>query len=249
MKIKLILFLFICMGTLSYAQQTQNSPSNNREKKWLIDVTAGTNIDLIHSSSNPESKLLGSRPDVVPVFGSRVTWLFSNQTGVYAKLRFNLYKSKRSEYNQQGIIEEVLETIFLDHIFFPVSRLYPSLDAGIIYRFEQDRWKIHPGIGFGVMGYLPDSESSRTRKENNSELSVSYKQHALPIFLNMGLSTRYSISRISSLILDINFQQPLQKSYAELITHTDGVETDRKSYRTSTAGRNLNISIGYGITF
>jgi hypothetical protein len=250
MKIKLIFFLgvVISFGTSTYAQQAGSYSLDSRDKKWLLDITAGANIDMIRSGSSPESKLLGSRPNIVPVVGMRLTWLFSDRIGAYAKLHYNLYKSEKTEYAQSSIIGEILE-VLADHLFFPASRLYPSLDAGVVYRLEQDKWKIHPGIGIGYIRYLPDNNSSRTWLKDESEETISYKQRASPIFLNMGLSTRYLVSQRGSLVLDINFQQPLQKSYAELTTRIDGVETDRKSYRTSTVGRNINVSIGYGITF
>lgn len=251
MKIKVLFILLFCIGTLSHAQQRQytNNQPNNKEKKWIIDVMPGANIDLIGSRSAAESKLMGSRPDVVPALSGRVTWLFSDKIGGYARLQSNFYKSKKAAYNPaNSSFGDAVEAVF-DGIFSPISRLYPSIDAGIIYRLELNRWKFHPGIGVGYMTYLPDHKSSKRISENNSTLEISYKQQASPLFLNMGLSTRYSISYMSSLVLDINFQQPLQKSSAELITKNDGIETKREKYSTSTAGRNLNISIGYGISF
>jgi len=250
MKIRFFFIIFFCFGAFSYAQQTQTGiyQSNGRDKIWLLDITAGANIDLIRSGSVPESGLLGSKPEVVPALGIRLTRLFSDKIGWYTSLHINLFKSKKSEYSPSSIGGEVVEA-FVDALLFPFTRIAPALDAGIIYRFERDRWKIHPGVGLGYMYYLPDSESSKTFMINDSEQSVSYRQHAAPLFLNVGLSVRHLLSRRGSLVADINFQQPLQNSHAELISHINGIETERKSYRTSTAGRNINFSLGYGITF
>lgn len=99
------------------------------------------------------------------------------------------------------------------------------------------------------MGYLPNIKSSKSWKKNDSEYSLAYQQKASSIFLNLGVSTRYFISPRSSLVLDINFQQPLQKSFAELVVKTNNGESDKKLYQTYTAGRNVNISPGYGVVF
>lgn len=250
MKAKLVLFLCICLTSYQLAQETplQAQRLNSRHGGWLLDFTTGANVDLIRSGTSPESGLLGSRPDVVPALGFRLIHLFSDKFGGYAKLHFNLYKRKGSEYTQPGMIGEILEA-FADKVFWPVSRINPALDGGIIYRFEHDRWNIYPAIGIGYMYYLPDSKSSGTRIKNGTEYSVSYKQDASSVFLNTGVSVRYLFSYRGSLVFDVNFQQPLQSAHAELTSHTNGMETDRKSYRTSTAGRNVNISLGYGLTF
>lgn len=44
--------------------------------KFLLDVTAGANIDLISTGSVPESKLFESKPKVVPMTVLRFTYLF-----------------------------------------------------------------------------------------------------------------------------------------------------------------------------
>lgn len=249
-----LLSLFIILGSFIYSLQAQqtNYSRNSRDTRWILDATAGANIDLIRSASSPESKLLETRPRVAPSLGFRGTYLFSDKLGAYARFQVNLYESKQSEYDPSGITGDIMREVFdtLLPIGKSIRKIKPSVDAGIVYRFEQNNWSIYPGVGLGYMAYLPDIKSNKSwTKDDNLEHSISYRQHASSIFLNLGVSTRYYVSPRSSLVLDINFQQPLQKSFAELVVKTNDVESDKKRYETATAGRNINISLGYGIAF
>ncbi len=244
--------IFLFLSLVSYGQQPQklNNHIDSRNPKWLLDITAGANIDLIYPGVAPGSELFDSKPKVVPMTGFRLTYLFSDIIGGYARVQLNLYKTKKSTYNPSGIVS-IIEDIIqrLVEVYMPaVPKIHSALDVGIIGRFEQDKWSIHPGIGLGYMTYLPNRESSRSFKQDGIIYTESYSQRASFHFLNFGLSTRYLLFDGGALLLDINFQQPLQKSFAELSVCADHL-IKREFYQTSTAGRNLNISIGYSFLF
>lgn len=248
-----LIFIFLFFSLFSYGQQpqTENYHLNGQNSKVLLNLIVGANIDLISPGSSPGSKLFEYKPRIVPLAGFRFTYLFAENFGGYARFHANLYATQKSEYAPYGItdiITDIIKKIVDVHLPI-VTKIHPALDVGIIYRFEQNRWSIHPGIGIGYMTYLPYKESSKSFKEDGFRYDVSYKQHASSIFFNFGLSTRYLISSSGALFLDINFQQPIQKSFAELVVHRDQKEHERKLYETSTAGRNLNISLGYGFLF
>lgn len=241
--------IFLFFSLFSYGQQAKmgNNHLKRYSPKFLLDVTAGANIDLISTGSVPESKLFDSKPKVVPMTVLRFTYLFSERIGGYARFQANLYKTKKSEYYPSNFIEDIFQMIY-DELYSIITKVRPALDVGIIYRFEQNKWSIHPAVGLGYMMYLSNKESFRSSEKDGIQYNLSYTQRASSIFLNFGLSTRYLISDNGALILDINFQQPLQKSFAELVVTTESVR-ESKFYQTSTAGRNLNISIGYGFSF
>ncbi len=241
--------IFLFFGLCCYGQQEQMEKIylNHQNHKWLLDVKVGANIDLISSSSLSEPELFDLKPKVVPVTGLRLTYLFSKKVGVYARFQVNIYKCNKSEYYPSGFVDDMMEGLV--DAFFPLpSLIHPALDIGVIYRFEQNRWKVHPGVGIGYMTYLPNRDLSKSVEKDGIRCNLSYKQQASSLLVNFGLSTRYLISNNGSLLLDINFQQPLQKSSAELIVSTDQVY-NKMFYETSTAGRNINISIGYGFVF
>jgi hypothetical protein len=244
-----LILIFLFFGLSAYGQQAkmENNHLKRYSPKFLLDVTAGANIDLISTGSVPESKLFDSKPKVVPMTGLRFTYLFSERIGGYASFQVNLYKTKKSEYYPSSCIEDIFQMIY-DELYSIMTKVHPALNVGIIYRFEQNKWSIHPAVGLGYMTYLPNKESSRSFEKDGIQYNLSYTQRASSIFLNFGLSTRYLLFDNGALILDVNFQQPLQKSFAELVVTTESV-CESEFYKTSTVGRNLNISIGYGFSF
>lgn len=204
---------------------------------------------MVHSSSNPNSILLSTRPDVVPMFNFRVTHLFSKKIGWYANVQMLFYKEKKSAFFDSNKLSEAIDDFF-DALFRPVARLHPSFEAGLVYRIEKNRWKVHPSIGLAYGAYLSEhTSSSSTTSGGQVKEGFSYKQPISPFYLGLGVSTNYFVSKRSYLSLKVNFQQPLGKTSAEFIQIEDGVETKNMSYKTSTAGRNLNLSLGYGFTF
>ncbi|MBP7753668.1 MAG: hypothetical protein KA074_00210 [Bacteroidales bacterium] len=249
----IVIFIFLFFSLFSYGQQMNsgNYHLNGQNSKFLLDLMAGANFDLISSGSPPGSKLFESKPMIVPLAGFRFTYLFAEKFGGYARFHANFYTTTKSEYNPSGIADIVMDIIKkLVDINVPIiTKTHPVFDIGIIYRFELNKWSIHPGMGIGYMTYLPDKESSKSLKEDGVRYNVSYRQHASSIFLNFGLSTRYRLFNSGALFLDVNFQQPIQKSFAELVIHGDQTVHERKVYETSTAGRNINISLGYGFLF
>lgn len=249
----IVIFIFLFFSLFSYGQQMNsgNYHLNGQNSKFLLDLMAGANFDLISPGSPPGSKLFESKPKIVPLAGFRFTYLFAEKFGGYARFHANLYSTEKSEYNPSGIADIVIDIIkkLVDVSIPMVTKIYPAFDIGIIYRFEQNKWSIHPGVGIGYMTYLFDKESSKSVKEDGVRYNVSYRQHASSIFLNFGLSTRYRLFNSGALFLDVNFQQPIQKSFAELVIHGDQTVHERKVYETSTAGRNINISLGYGFLF
>lgn len=244
---KHIILLFICLCHFSNAQEA-NTISKKREPAFLFSLVAGTNINLSKNSLNSNSKLLGTRPEVAPLAGFRITSLFSEHIGWYANFQLNFYKERRSELYNGGIIEEVLEG-FVDLITFPVSIIYPAVDAGMVYRIEHNKWGIYPGIGLGYAINLKNRDRNSTYTREELEHSFSYKQRGSAFFINFGITTTYNISKKGFLTLNAAFKQPLSKSGAKVKLYINDVETDRLSYKSSTIGRALDISIGYGMRF
>ncbi|NDV55264.1 hypothetical protein D0T51_05905 [Parabacteroides sp. 52] len=249
MKIK-VLFLFLLYCSFSYSQNGKEVNVKNvysYEKAWLFHISSGVNIDLPSSTSNSLSQLLGSRADIAPVLGVRLTHLFSKRIGWYADLQMSFYKEKKSPYLNTSHLGDLGEAL-VDKLFWPVSTMRPSIHAGVLYRIEQKKWNLYPAIGWGYGCYLPDRKSERGKKnENGDQENVLYKQNASFFFLNLGLSAHYFISPNTYLSLNANFQQPLQKSSAYLIYSSSEKAPQKLSYQTTTAGRNLNICLGLGI--
>ncbi|MEZ5004948.1 MAG: hypothetical protein R2738_01070 [Bacteroides graminisolvens] len=65
----------------------------------------------------------------------------------------------------------------------------PSVDAGLVYRFEQQKWRIYPSFGVGYVYHLRDGGFIKSSTGSDEVLhTVEYKQQASSLTLNMGLS-------------------------------------------------------------
>ena len=249
MKTKLLLVSLLLTSALSYSQNKFISINNELKpysKYALIDLYAGANFDLSHSGSSPNAGLLGTRPDVAPLLGIKFTHLFSKRVGWYANIQMNFYKDKQAEAVDQGFLGSFTENL-ADVLFWPVSIMRPSVDAGLVYRFEQQKWRIYPSFGVGYVYHLRDRGFIKSSTGSDEVLhTVEYKQRASSLTLNMGVSANYYFSSRKYLFLSTNFVQPLQKSSGELVRMDNDVETERISYKTITGGRALNVSVGLG---
>lgn len=82
------------------------------------------------------------------MIGAKATHLFSKRIGGYANIHFNFYREKESDQLKQSFTEEFVQEFFY-HIFGPIARIRPSLDAGFTYRFEKNKWGLYPRLGIG----------------------------------------------------------------------------------------------------
>lgn len=242
MKTNLFLLFFICFCSSSYAQSGKSVYPEDR--RWMLSVNSGVNVNLLYTSSNPYSELFSSRKDAGFSQGYRLTHLFTKKFGWYANLQLNVYREDQSEYYDSHIGEDIARVFAL-----PFIALHPSFDMGMVYRLEHGRWKIHPELGVGYSYYLETGDRDRDfSRKNGVRKSIHYKQHAAPLFMNAGFSANYFVSRRCFFSLHASYWQPLQKSYARLITYENDVEVDRISYKTSKVGRSINASLGFGFT-
>lgn len=256
MKSQLLLFIFCFCPFLSYAQAEGPNAKKTfypEDRRWMLNViTLGTNIDLSGSSSNPDSELLGSRPAAAFMVKYGVTHLFSKKVGWYANIQIDNFWDRRSEYYNDLASDELLSALFesigesLGELFL---FMHPSFNAGLVYRIEHGRWRLHPEIGVGYGSFLQNREKSKSKTDDKGvEHRLTYKQRASSLYMNVGLSANYFISQRCFFVLNAGFKQPLRKSRAELIHTKNEVEANRLAYETNRLGRSLNLSLGFGVT-
>lgn len=115
----------------------------------------------------------------------------------------------------------------------------------MVYRMESPRWKCYPRIGIGANYY---GENIKKEKEKDNE-TWKMDGNGNTFCLDFGVSTHYMILPSTSLVLDIAYQQPLTKAKANYL-HTKGDQTlADHQFRSSTYGRELNVSGGISVTF
>lgn len=210
------------------------------QKHVKLDITTGVNFDLAKTSGNPAAAVLGTRNTAAPLLDIRFTHLFSRRIGWYAATRFKFFKSQ-NPYDSS--IDKVIEAFFKT-VFFPLG-LHIAYNAGIVYRLESARWRCYPRIGLGANYY----GSNRSQyKETNDEI---WKRNGNgnTFCLELGASGHFMFTKKLSLLLDISYQQPLNKAKATLLHSKNGKIENDYCFRSSTYGRELNVSTGLGITF
>lgn len=240
MKTKLLglLALLFLVSSSALAQ----SSFSTYEKGWQLDFAVGGNFDLIKSSSNPASALIASRSDVAPMFAININHLFSKKFGWYGNIQLSLYEEddvlKTDEYGTTA--KDVFKMAFKDG-----GSLHPSIDAGFLYRFESNRFRLYPSVGFGFNYHLSDQKATHTI---NGE-GFLYKQSPSFLYVNFGLTANYYVTERGFIVLRAGFKQPIQKTSGKLMPIGGMGYPMTILHETTTAGRNLNVSIGYGFTF
>lgn len=247
-------FTFLILFTFSYffafAQNEFSLRSFSAYNKyWKLDCSIGSNFNIPNSSSNPDSKLFYSRPESAPMVSFKITHLFSEKWGWNASVQINHFDEKKSEYSAQSPLGDFIEELFFDKLFWPVSVMHPAIEACLVYRIENQKWNIHPAIGIGYMCHLFDREATTTSINNDIKTVTIYKQNASIPYISLGISADYFVTKRCFLTLNTNYKQPVTKSSAELYQTIDGIESSRISYKTSSEGRNINVSLGFGFTF
>jgi len=212
-----------------------------------FDFSGGTNIDIPPSKDDINANLLGSRAAVVPFMAFKATHLFSKRFGWYAGLRIDLFKERKSESFGEDGFDRFIEDMF-GAILAPFAVIKPALDGGVVYRLEGKKWSLYPNIGLGYTAYGVNRSRSRTIiNDLNQKVTSIYTQNVSFITGNAGLSANYFIKGGGYFMLSTGIQYPLQSSSASFVQEINGRETARNFYRTSDAGRNLYIGIGYGV--
>ena len=114
----------------------------------------------------------------------------------------------------------------------------PSVDAGLVYRFEQQNGEYILLFGVGYVYHLRDRGFIKSSTGSDEVLhTVEYKQQASSLTLNMGVSVNYYFSSRKYLFLSTNFVQPLQKIKRELVRNGQRCRDRTPSYKTITGGR------------
>mgnify|MGYP000034355043 CR=1 FL=1 len=238
-----ILLLSIIFGSIN--AQEISKPKKQFEtpyqKEKRLDLTVGGNLDLASSSTNPAAAVLGMRNTAAPFIEMRFTHLFARRLGWYAAGKLKIFKS-RNEYD--STVDKIAQAFF-EALFGPVTSLHIAYDAGMVYRMESTRWKCYPRIGIGANYY---GENIKKEKEKGDE-TWKMDGNGNTFCLDFGVSTHYMILPNTSLVLDIAYQQPLTKAKANYL-HTKGDQTlADHHFRSSTYGRELNVSGGISVTF
>lgn len=240
--------LCICFPFLS-AQAQENIVNREKEKNKYLKLEVlgvGASVNFYSVNNKVNSNLLSGQSNIgLSSTILRATHLFSPTLGWYAGINMNLFKEKKSPYYDATFGDVIGE--FAMSLFYGGYIPSPIVDGGLVYRIQKSKWDINPRIGYGYGSVLFDRDSDKTKvnSEGSQERTV-YKQRIGSSVLNLGIGANYFFGKRSFIALNTTFSQPLQKSYAELSVFKDDVQTEFRAFNSSSIGRNLNLTVGYG---
>lgn len=212
------------------------------QPQFHIGVGVGANVDFAKSSDNPASTLFGVRPKAVPALDLRLVHLFAPRFGWYADLRFKFFKCS-GEYGPFG--DQVGEAL-LAKLQPGLDRLHLAYSVGGVFRIEGDRWQCYPRIGIG-QSYYGTNRTSENILEGDTRQVLESDGSA--ICLDFGISTQYHLTRRWALFFDVLYQQPLTRAKSYLLVKNGEADAQEFTYRSSTVGRELNVSVGVNVCF
>lgn len=245
--------------------KVETSRSKEREKEYLSVpfekpvVMALTFGKCINMGGHENSEWLGRRRGQTNELDWRFAYFFLRHWGMYVDCA--IYGSSIAS-DCGPLLEKQLGTKFYEEEECGPTVPGAICGIGISYRMEWNRWQLFLRGGYGVIG-IGDIWRSRpdyglTDDPENDRWEKPYtewecKRYLSPYFLNGGLTIGYRVSRLFSVILDINYRHPIgRKAYMCLTkyeyAHTEEGFEDRELIhfdKTSRAwGRDLTVSIG-----
>lgn len=255
------IYLFILLFVLPTGVQAQDSISTPTHKKEsnklvLINIAAGANFDLAHRPQGNLITALTDRQAVLPAIDLRMLHFVSRRWGWYLNLRIKTAYKQTIKYSEElSLPYQADYYVYHTNEVDSFSRPTVTFDIGASYRIDFKRWSIYPRIGIGVNTYNFQTINFRVKKKGSNELR--YIQMGDPwsgtsienvAVLAMGINANYKVSKNCYLFADITYLQPLQKvQYEYTETNPYSLQsTVRRTYRSRTIGRELNISAGIG---
>lgn len=218
--IAVILLAFI--GILPMAAQ--------EERPLMMSLSIGPNFN---TGGSEHSDYFGTRPDVTTQFNWRISGAFACHWAAYAELGMSFFRVKTD-----NVVNNIMEDL-LSMMSLGLTKIKPSLGAGITYIAEKGRWQFQPRVG---IGWMNAGNSDRNTEINGKESRLNISRS--PWFANAGASIGYRMSKVCSTILDVNYRHPLQAckaTYTTQLPEEQPVTTVRKS---RSWANDLSVSLG-----
>lgn len=258
-KIYLLIVLFgVCV--MLKAQESQLvSHSRENNKLLQLNIGVGTNFDLLHKGGDNSLVALSDRKSPFPVIDFRLEHFFSKRWGWFGDIKLGIPDRYRTDYYSK-LVNTFEADYYVNNYVYDKQKpsVSPSLIVGAVYRIENPRWAFYPRLGVGVNTVsLQDVFMSLKKRGGNQLYEIrcgaegGYRQESMDIFvLSAGISVNYKLSTDYYLFLNTSYTQPIgvrsSFEYVKIDLYTKKV-IERQIYKTSTLGRNLNVSIGIGL--
>lgn len=219
-KIAVALLAFICILPMK-AQE---------ERPFMMSFSIGPNFNT-GGSEYPD--YFGTRSDVVTQFNWRMSGAFTRHWAAYAELGMSFFRVKTDD-----VVNNIIEDLF-SMMSLGITKMKPSLGAGITYIAEKGKWQFLPRVG---IGWMSAGNSNSTTETNGKESRL--KIDRSPWFANAGASIGYRMSKVCSAILDVNYRHPLQACKATYTTQSPEEAPVIITRKSRSWANDLSVSVG-----
>ena len=175
----------------------------------------------------------GTRSDVVTQFNWRMSGAFTRHWAAYAELGMSFFRVKTDD-----VVNNIMEDLF-SMMSLGLTKMKPSLGAGVTYIAEKGKWQFMPRVG---IGWMSAGNSNSTTETNGKESRL--KINRSPWFANAGASIGYRMSKVCSAILDVNYRHPLQACKATYTTQSPEEAPVIITKKSRSWANDLSVSVG-----
>lgn len=200
------------------------------ERPFMMSFSIGPNFNT-GGSEYPD--YFGTRSDVATQFNWRMSGAFTRHWAAYAELGMSFFRVKTDDV-VINIMEDLLSMMSLG-----LTKMKPSLGAGVTYIAEKGKWQFLPRVGIGWMS-AGNSNGTTEIKGKESRLKINRS----PWFANAGASIGYRMSKVCSAILDVNYRHPLQACKATYTTQSPEEAPVIITKKSRSWANDLSVSVG-----
>ncbi len=195
----------------------------------------------INTGGNDNEYWFGRQNDNRGEFTIRATGMFSHHWGVFGEMTFGSGGEEWTPPIEGDWYYEVMCGNVFDTF---------GMGIGMMYRYEYKRWQLFARIGTGFCNIDGQAKYQLLDEESDEQTSDSYNSvlHAerftRPVYVNFGITGGYRISRVCSVIFDVNYRYPYTSSKVYIIPELGNDTYEPKTYTSRSWGNNITFSIG-----
>lgn len=237
-KRKLAVIFLLIAGILPITAQEEACKTKKEKQKieslrrpFIMSFSIGPNFN---TGGNDYSEWFGSRANVATQFDWRMNISFARQWCAYLDLGVSFFKVQTND------LGENIGNALIDKFLFPgLSKIKPSVSAGVTYIAERGRWQFMPRAGIGLTSA---GNSNKTKATNGNEYKLEINRS--PMFFNTGASVGYRTSNLCSILLDVNYRCPIQSCKATYTTTQSNLPPLTQTMKSRSWANDLSVSLG-----
>ncbi len=248
-KLFIIISLLLASISLSAGTADTLTVETNRfapmKRPYIMDLTIGK---IIHTGGDPGVPYFGHRKSVNTEVSLRLAGFFNKYIGAYGSMAFCGVPWKDRWKPGDGYDLEVDD----DPMAMSITSL---IQGGVIFRYEIRRWQLYTRLGLGARGMACDTYYYYKLHLNGDvdydSDHIRTKLIVRPFAVVGGLTVGYRLSRVVSLVLDVDYRYRIGNAddmvIEKILDGEDGEEImlERSVHKTKVFGKELSVRLGF----